>query len=115
MEVRAAADPHRPETKWKVCMRSVMKVFEAREASAEPVTVHDVTVTPRSRALVVRLPKGGLVWNRPTAVLLEQNGQARRIPIVDITRILQVGLLGLAVLTASASLLGCRRRTEGAA
>jgi hypothetical protein len=96
-------------------MRSAMDVFEAREASAEPVTVHDVTVTPQARALVVRLPKGGLVWNRPTAVLVEQNGQVRRIPIVDITRMLQVGLLGLAVLTASANLLGCRHRTAGAA
>ncbi len=96
-------------------MRSVMDVFATREASAEPVTVHDVTVTPRSRALVVRLPKGGLVWNRPTAVLVEQDGQARRIPIVDVTRLLQVGLLGLAVLTASASLLGFRRQTGGTA
>ena len=92
-----------------------MDVVAAREASAEPVTVHDVTVTPQARALMVRLPKVGLVWNRPTAVLVEQNGQARRIPIVDITRMLQVGLLGLAVLTAGASLLGCRRWTGGAA
>jgi hypothetical protein len=93
----------------------VMDVVAAREASAEPVTIHGVTVTPQSRALVVRWPKGGLVWNRPTAVLVEQDGQTRRIPIVDVTRILQVGLLGLAILTAGASLLGCRRRTGGAA
>jgi hypothetical protein len=91
-------------------MRSVMDMCGAREVSAEPVTVDDVTVTLRSRALVVRLPKGGFVWNRPTAVLVEQDGQARRIPIVDVTRILQVGLLGLAVLTASASLLRSRLR-----
>jgi hypothetical protein len=96
-------------------MRSVMDRLGAREASAEPVTVDDVTVTPRSRALVVRLPKGGLVWNRPTAVLVEQDGQVRRIPIVDLTRILQISLLGLAVLTASASLLRFRRRTGVAA
>jgi hypothetical protein len=96
-------------------MRSVMDMSGAREASAEPVTVDDVTVTPRSRALVVRLPRGGLVWNRPTAVLVEQDGQVRRIPIIDVTRIVQAGLLGLAVLTASVSVLGFRRRTGGAA
>jgi hypothetical protein len=56
------------------------------------VTVHDVTVTP-SRELVVRWPKSGLVWNRPTAVLVEQDGQTRRIPIVDVTRILGWGCL----------------------
>jgi hypothetical protein len=91
-------------------MRSVIDRLGVREASAEPVTVGDVTVTPRSKALVVRLPKGGLVWNRPTAVLVERDGQARRIPIVDVTRILQVGLLGLAVLAGSVGLLGVRRR-----
>jgi hypothetical protein len=96
-------------------MRSVMDMLRAREVSAAPVTVDGVTVTPRSRALVVRLPKGGLVWHRPTAVLVERDGQARRLPIVDLTRILQVGLLGLAALTASISLLGSRRRTGVAA
>lgn len=96
-------------------MRSVMEMLGAREASAEPVTVDGITVTPRSRALVLRLPRGGLVWNRPTAVLIEQDGQARRVPIVDVTRILQVGLLGVAVLSASVSLLGLRRRTGVAA
>jgi hypothetical protein len=96
-------------------MRSVMDMVGAREASAQPVTVDDVTVTPRSRALVVRLPRGELVWNRPTAVLVEQDGQARRIPIVDVTRILQVGLLGLAVLTTSVSLLRSRHQRGVAA
>jgi hypothetical protein len=94
---------------------AAMDVLGTGEASAASVTVHGVTVTPQSRALLLRLPKGGLVWNRPTAVLVEQDGRVRRIPIVDITRILQVGLLGLTVLTTCASLLRCRRRTGGAA
>jgi hypothetical protein len=96
-------------------MRSVMEMSGSREASAEPMTVDDVTVTPQSKALIVRLPRGGFVWNRPTAVLVERDGRVRRISIVDVTRILQVGLLGLAVLMASVSPLGCRRRTGGAA
>jgi hypothetical protein len=110
-----AVGPGQAGTKGEVCMRSVKDRLGVREASAEPVTVDDITVTPRSRALVVRLPKGGFVWNRPTAVLVEQDGQARRIPIVDVTRILQVGLLGLAVLAGSVGLLGIRRRTGGRA
>jgi hypothetical protein len=92
-----------------------MHVVVASEASAEEVTVHGVTVTPRSRALVVRWPKGGLVWNRPTAVLVEHEGQLRRVPIVDVTRVLQVGLVGVAVLAAGVSLLGRRHRMEGTA
>jgi hypothetical protein len=96
-------------------MPSVMDVLGAPQASARPVTVDGITVTPQSRALVVRLPQGGFVWNRPTAVLVERDGRVRRIPIVDVTRILQLCLLALAVLTAGASLLRSRRRTEVAA
>jgi hypothetical protein len=92
-----------------------MHVVVAHEASAEAVTLHGVTVTPRSRALAVRWPNGGLVWNRPTAVLVEHCGQLHRVPIVDVTRVLQVGLVGVAVLAAGVRLLGCRHRMEGAA
>jgi hypothetical protein len=74
----------------------------AREGSARPVTVGEVTVTPRAQALLVRLPWGGFVWNRPTAAMVEQAGQVRRIPVVDVTRILQLGLLGLGVAVAVA-------------
>jgi hypothetical protein len=95
-------------------MQPRMDMSGAREAPAEPVTVGGLTVTPQSRALVVRLPQGGFVWNRPTAVLVEHDGQARRIPIVDVTRIVQVGLLGLAVLTAGASLQRSRRTGRSA-
>lgn len=92
-----------------------MGVLGSRVASAESVALDDVTVTPRSRALTIRLPSGGLVWNRPTAVLVEQAGRARRIPIVDVTRMLQLGLFGLAVLMAVLGPRQHRRRTGGAA
>jgi hypothetical protein len=48
-------------------------------------------------------------------VLVERDGRARRIPIVDVNRVLQVGLLGLAALIAGAGLLRSRERMEGAA
>jgi hypothetical protein len=66
------------------------------------VTVDDVTVTPRARALVVRLPQGGLVWNRPTAVTVERAGAKRRVPVVDVTRILQLALVALAAAITAA-------------
>jgi hypothetical protein len=86
-----------------------------RSVSAEPVTVGGVTVTPRSRVLEIRLRNGGFVWNRPTSVLVERDGRARRIPIVDYSRVIQVGLLGLAALIAGAGLLRSRDRAGGAA
>jgi hypothetical protein len=83
-------------------MRTGIDITWAPEASAGPVTVGEVTVTPQARALLVRLPWAGFVWNRPTAALVEQAGQVRRIPVVDVTRILQLGLLGLGVAIAAA-------------
>lgn len=63
----------------------------------QPVTSGDLTVTPQSQALTIRWPNGGLVWNRPVAILVEHGQQIERIPIVDITRVLQWGLLGFSL------------------
>ena len=82
-------------------MRRRIEIAWAQEAPAAPVTVGDVTVTPRARALVVRLPQGGFVWNRPTALTVERAGAARRVPVVNVTRILQLALLALAAAIAA--------------
>jgi hypothetical protein len=96
----------------KARMRSAFDIAWAQELPAEPVTVGDVTVTPRSRALVVRLPRGGFVWNRPGTVLVERAGQVRRIKVWDVTRILQLGSLGLGLAIALAVPFRSSRRTE---
>ena len=79
-------------------------------SSGTPTTVGDVTVTPWSQALVVRLPFARLVWNRPTAVVVERAGRAERIPVLDVTRVLQLGLLGFTVAVGIATVLGRARR-----
>lgn len=71
------------------------KMIEWRTVSGSPVTVGDVTLTPQSQALTIGWPDGGLVWNRPVAILVERGQHAERIPIVDVTRVVQLGLLGL--------------------
>ncbi|HET7089485.1 MAG TPA: hypothetical protein VFL17_12625 [Anaerolineae bacterium] len=76
----------------------VTRMFQSQAVSGSPVQAGDITVTPQSRALIVRLPFGGLVWRRPTAVLVERAGQMSRIPIVDVTRVVQLALLGASVL-----------------
>ena len=79
--------------------------------SGEEVTVGDVTLTPQSQALTIRWPNGGFVWNRPVAVLVERGGQTERIPVVDVTRIAQLTLLGLGfVLSIAALMLSIRQR-----
>jgi hypothetical protein len=73
--------------------------IESRFINGEPVHVGQVTVTPQSRTLVVRLPWGGFVWHRPVAILVERDGQISRRSIVDVTRLAELGLLALGVLS----------------
>jgi hypothetical protein len=77
------------------------EVVQLRRSSGDPVKVGDVTVTPQSQALIVRWPWGGFVWNRPVAVTVERDGRRERLPVPDVTRWAQVGILvaGLAFLT----------------
>jgi hypothetical protein len=85
-------------------------VFQVQTVSGQPVTVGSVTLTPQSQALIVRLPIGAFVWNRPTAILIEQDMAAKRIPIVDITRILQLLLLGFSLVLSIVSLVKFSQR-----
>ena len=87
-------------------------VFQVQTVSGQKVAVESVTVTPQSQALIVRLPIGGFVWNRPTAILVERDETAKRFPIVDITRILQLGLLGFSLVLSIVSLVKFSQRKE---
>ncbi len=67
--------------------------------------VGDTTLTPQSQVLTIRWPNGGWVWNRPVAVLVEQDGEVERLPIVDVTRYAQIGLIAFGLIFALATLL----------
>ena len=78
--------------------------------AGEKITVGDVSITPQSRALIIRWPYGGLVWNRPTALLVDRGDYAEHIPIVDLTRKLQLTLLGLSsIFTILAFILSAQK------
>ena len=78
-------------------MRRFNDLVQWHKASGKPVVVHGLTLTPQSQVLIVRFPWGACVWHRPTAILVEQNGGVERLPIVDLTRFIQLGLVGLGV------------------
>lgn len=72
-----------------------MKLKDVIEWSTEkgtPVTAHGASVTPLTQVLRIQLPFGGFVWNRPSAVLVEKDGEQERIPIADVTRLTLVSL-----------------------
>ena len=76
------------------------KPIQWQMVNGQSVMAGDITVTPQAQALSVRLPFVGFVWNRPVAVVVEQNGRSERIPIIDITRLVIVALtLASAIVT----------------
>jgi hypothetical protein len=79
-------------------MSQLQEILQWQEMSGTPVAVGDVTITPQSRVLTFRSRFGGFVWNRPTAVLVERGGKTERLPIVDVTRAILLGLAGLSLL-----------------
>jgi hypothetical protein len=92
-------------------MSKLKEMLQWQTLSGDRVTVGDVSLTPQSQALTIRWPWGGLVWNRPVAVLVERDGQTERMPIVDVTRMAQLGLLGLGlVFSMVIFILSTRRR-----
>ncbi len=85
--------------------------------SSHPISVGDLKITVRSRALLVRFPgaSGGVVWNRPIAVsVYKPDGRSARLPVRDVTRLLQVFCLAVALLAIVISRRGdhsSRRRS----
>ncbi len=70
----------------------------------ESVTIGDVTVVPQSRALSVRCPHGSWLWNRPVGLLVQHDGRRWRVPILDVIRVVQLGLYGLSLVFVLAGL-----------
>lgn len=89
-------------------------LFRWQTTSSQPVVVDDITLTLQSRVVSLHLLAGGFVWSRPTAVLVGRNGQVVYLPIVDTTRLLQLGFIGLslAITFAIVRLVTFTQRTE---
>lgn len=83
--------------------------WETREGPA--VTAHGRTVTLVAQALHLHTPFGGLVWNRPVAVLVNEGGAVTRQPIVDVTRLALWAMAGGAALAMV--MTGLLRRRSG--
>ncbi len=90
-----------------------MPVIEREVRTGAPIQASGVEITPQSRLLKIQFPglNGGLIWNRPKAVIVRTaNGEEYILPIKDVTRsviwaMLAGGLFG-------AILIGLMRRTQ---
>jgi len=66
--------------------------------TGQPVKVKDAQLRLRSQVLQLRFPfiSGGVIWNRPVAVLVRTlDSQDRILPIRDVTRTAMLVLAGL--------------------
>jgi hypothetical protein len=88
-----------------------LNVIQLETRTGEPQTIGDTTITPQSRAVIVRWPRGGFVWNRPIGVIIDRAGQTQRLPIVDVTRYATWTFAGLTLLfSVIINLVAARRR-----
>lgn len=75
--------------------------------SGQPIRAGQNTITPFSWALRLHIPglKGGLIWNRPTSVLIQSaDGHEQVLSITDVTRMVEWSLFFSSL--ASVLLLG---------
>lgn len=83
-------------------------MVKQRREYGEAFSAQGVTVVPEARVISHTNRHFGVAWNRPTAVLVQHAGGMYRIPIFDLTRAIQVGLLllsgGLLLMTGIAYL-----------
>ena len=66
--------------------------------TGQSIRVKNTEIRVRSQVIHFRLPvaNGGMIWNRPVAVLVRtSDGQEQILPIPDLTRIAVLTLVGL--------------------
>jgi hypothetical protein len=77
-------------------------IVQFKTQSGKPIQVGNRIITVRSRALQVKFPglSGGIIWNRPTSVLVQTtDGREQILPVRDTTRMVQLFLAGLGLLS----------------
>jgi hypothetical protein len=75
--------------------------FETR--AGEPIRVGKTQIVPYAKVLHIPFPgmRGGIIWNRPLAVGVQEPEQEERIiPVPDVTRQAQLTLLGISLVCA---------------
>jgi len=91
-------------------VKLIQNLVESRESSGEPVSAHGYTVTPRSRAIIIRLPRARFVWNRPVGVDVTQDGQMVHRSIGERNRMLPMAMFAVVATVIAVSLLARSQR-----
>jgi hypothetical protein len=84
--------------------------FALRTVAAPEVRAGSATITPLMRVAALSFGGTGLVRIRPSGVLVSDEGRVSCIPIRDVTRLAQAGIVVLTVLCAYGLLLRAASR-----
>ena len=90
-----------------------MPLIRYETQTGEAYLAGDTQITPLARVLRIQLPGPykGLIWNRPTGVLVKTpDGQEQHLPVRDVTRQAQLTLLGIGLFGGFLIWLLSRRR-----
>lgn len=77
-------------------------LFRIETLTGHPVKVKDTQLRVRSQVVQLRFPfiSGGLIWNRPVAVLVHTaQGQDQTLPVPDVTRAATLSLFALSLVS----------------
>ena len=78
-----------------------MDFLQVKTLSGKTIEWRETKITPISRVVKIQAPvfMGGLIWNRPVAVTFKKaDGSEQVIPVPDITRQVELTLLGAGIL-----------------
>ncbi len=78
-----------------------------------PYQVGDHTITPLANVFRIQIPhlNGGLIWNRPAAVVVQgPDGCEQTLPVQDVTRLAIWALFGASLLAVTLAWLTSHRR-----
>jgi len=79
-------------------MAQISDYIQLKTVQGTAVYTPQYTLIPESQALIIKFPYGGFVWQRPTAVLVQQGEQTQRHPITDVTRLVTWSIAAASVL-----------------
>ncbi len=88
-------------------------IIRIETKAGEPITAGSARLIPFSRSVHIQIPglPGGVIWNRPISVaVIDADGNEQILPVLDVTRQVQLFLLGACLAGAAFILLISRLR-----
>jgi len=88
-----------------------MKILYVETQTGEAVYAGETSLRPVSQSIRLQIPgfPGGLIWNRPVAVRVQPpTGPEQTLPVRDITRLMQLLVVGLGLVGGLFTLLAWR-------